>query len=86
MLHLFEVVVYYTFLLELLHNNAAAQKLCGRVAALKILRKVTCGRLFAMLEVTRLKSNRNVLHQGDLLKMFLKNNLARVSFSELLTK
>ena len=86
MLHLFEVVVYYTFLLELLHNNAAAQKLCGRVAVPKILRNVTCGRFFAMLEVTRLKSNRNVLHQGDLLKMFLKNNLARVSFLELLTK
>ena len=41
--HLFVVVVYYTFLQEKRHSNVASQKLCGRVVALKIPGKLTCG-------------------------------------------
>ena len=42
----FKIKVHYDSLQEQLHSNVAAQKLCGRVAVLKIPRKLTCSSSF----------------------------------------
>ena len=49
-------------------------------------RKLTCSSFFAMLEVVRHNFNETGLRQGDLLENFKENNLARVSFLQLLSK
>ena len=67
MFHFFVVVVYYTFLQELLHSNRAAQKLCRIVVVLAIPRL-----FFAKLEGSRLEFYFNWAPPGRFLKLSTK--------------
>ena len=68
--HFFVVVVYYTFLQELLHSNRAAQKLCRIVVVLAIPRL-----FFAKLEGSRLEFYFNWAPPGRFLNLLTKENL-----------